>query len=269
MRRSRSSKVPGPFQVFTVAKLGPKVTHGGRELKTAGMARKFAIEDIAREAGIIFPQNFETLCRDCDIDDLAELCDPWELIGYHLGLDQAQLSAIKDDYSNTELKRIKMLQKWKESRFKPTYGHLIEAFLKCGKVEQALIVGKRLSQNEVSAASVDATENPSKQYASPHEISPHYQIRRESDIKESLRMLDRKFAGVQRQLMVATGVTLEKLKSCIATFRSFRSGSPAPLLHSVSINEFFHLLKDYCNAQSPDILEDLVEELGDENTKRK
>ena len=132
-----------------------------------------------------------------------------------------------------------------------------------------------------SLLSVDATEKlnrSSNPNASLHGAvngkddipSPDYQIRRDYDIKESLRMLDRKFAGVQRQLMVAADVTLEKLQSCIATLPSFRSGSPTLLLRSVySINEFFHVLRDYCNAQSPDILEDLVEELGDENTKRK
>ena len=228
------------------------------------MAQRFDIEDVAREAGVSL-QDFENFCCDRDLDDLAELCDPWELIGHHLGLDASQLSAIKDDYAgHTELQRIKMLRKWKESLLRPTYRRLTEAFLKCGKIKQALVIGKKINSLNrlvgVMAAgqpAVDATEKLSRS------TKP-----RDYDIKESLHMLDRKFAGVQRQLMVAADVTLEKLQSCIAAFPCFKFSSPALLLDSASIKEFFHVLKDYCNAQSPDILEDLVEELGDENTKR-
>ncbi len=244
------------------------------------MARKCDVKDIAEEAGV-FVQEFDQLCHECVLDEFAELCDPWELIGHHLGLTQPQLSAIREDYSRTELQRIKMLQKWKESLFRPTYGLLIEAFLKCGKVEQALVVGRRvrgITDTPAKRPAIDTAENiarssnPSLQV---HEIvddsrdipSPESQLKR--DVKESLRMLDRLFSGVQRQLMKAARVTLDELKSCISTLPSFRSKSPALLLRSVSINEFFHVLKEYCNAQSPDILEDLVEELGDKDTKRK
>ena len=133
------------------------------------MAQKVDIEDVAREAGVSL-QDFEKLCCDRDLDDLAELCDPWELIGHHLGLDPSQLSAIKDDYrGHTELQRIRTLRKWKESLLRPTYRRLTEAFLKCGKINQALIVAKKLEnrltgeeQHAVDAAGkLDRSTNPS------------------------------------------------------------------------------------------------------------
>ena len=35
------------------------------------------------------------------------------------------------------------------------------------------------------------------------------------------------------------------------------------------LKKIFHGLQDYCNVQDPNILEDLIEELGDEETKMK
>ena len=246
------------------------------------MARKYPnIEDIAKEAGVLL-QDFDRECRDCDLNDFAELCDPWELIGRHLGLTQSQLNAIKEDYSHTDMRRIKVLQKWRESSLRPRYRNLIEAFLKCGMTEQALTVSQKvkINKNTSGRPAIHSAENQNR--SSKPNLSPHgtinkvipetlaleYQMRRH--IRESLRTLDRQFSGVQRQLIKAAGVTLEELKSCIATLPCFNSGSPAaPLLHSSSVDEFFHELKNYCNAQCPDILEDLVQELGDDETKRK
>lgn len=70
---------------------------------------------------------------------------------------------------------------------------------------------------------------------------------------------------------LAPGVTLDTLKSWLATLASFKSEAPIPLLEAknMPVGEFFHRLKDYCNAQDPDILEDLIEALGDDKTKTK
>ena len=226
-------------------------------------------------------QDFERPCRDCDISEFAKLCDPWELIGHHLGLDQSQLNAIKEDYRPTQLRRIKMLQKWKETRLRPLYSNLIEALLQCGMVEQALSIGHKLKADQnrpwrpaIAAAELDNPGKAAMRSGSSHihsamieNLGAEYQMR--SHIRESLRALDRQFAGVQIQLTKSAGVTLGELKLCISTLPSFQSKQPTPLLQSNDVNEFFHVLKDYCNALCPDILEDLVEVLGDEDTKRK
>ena len=69
--------------------------------------------------------------------------------------------------------------------------------------------------------------------------------------------------------MKADGVTLEELRTCVATLSSFQSAMPSPLLQASDKMEFFHSLKSYCSAMDSEILEDLIAELGDEETKKK
>ena len=88
------------------------------------------------------------------------------------------------------------------------------------------------------------------------------------NIMESQRRLDRVFSRVQKQLMNVPSVSIKELKSCVATLPSFQSQSPASLLNASTKEEFSHRLKDYCNAQDPEILEDIIDELGDEETKQ-
>ena len=89
-----------------------------------------------------------------------------------------------------------------------------------------------------------------------------------SNIMESQRRLDRAFSRVQTQLMKVRSVSVEDLRCCVATLPSFKSQSPTSLLNASTKEEFFHRLKDYCNAQDPEILEDIIEELGDKETKQ-
>ena len=64
-----------------------------------------------------------------------------------------------------------------------------------------------------------------------------------------------------------TGVTLEQLQSCVSTLPSFTTDTPQLLLEASSINLFSCHLKTYCSALNPDILEGLIELLGDAETK--
>ena len=61
---------------------------------------------------------------------LSEFCDRWESIGYRLKLTKSDISSIKDNNSDVEMRKILMLQTRKE-RFahKDTYLDLIEALL--------------------------------------------------------------------------------------------------------------------------------------------
>ena len=238
------------------------------------------VHELASSAGVPL-QNLDYKCSDCDLKEFSELCDPWELAASHLGLTEPQISAIREDNTKTEVRRLKLLQKWKECMTtKATYKTLIEAFLKCKLTQQALYVCEYLKNHQLSISHDGAVgtgesedecvmsqkqQNDRSYAVSAHQTSEH-RIRRNA--RESLRMIDRKFASVQRQLIAADGVTLEKLKLYVATFPSFKPDYSASVLDSTSTLEFFHKLKDYCNTQNPDILEDLVEALGDNKTRR-
>lgn len=75
--------------------------------------------------------------------DVAKLCVDWQLIGRHLKLTDAEITAVNGDNGTVEEKRIAMLQKWKEKlAFKATYRALIEALLAAGKASCAVDVAK-------------------------------------------------------------------------------------------------------------------------------
>ena len=230
---------------------------------------------LARRAGI----SVERLDRDCsDLQSIASLCDDWELIAYTVGLSKPQINAIKEEKSSPEVTRINFFQKWKESKAKLTYRMLVDAFLQCKRTQQAMEICKIVKNRfygddpggEVRPSVVDRTEvygapSHASHYSNTASESSQFSINK--NIKDKIRTLDRMFSRVQRWFMKAPGVTLEELKSCLATLPSFQSEAPTPLLEAKTKNEFFHRLKEYCNAQDPDILEDLIEELGDEEAK--
>lgn len=104
------------------------------------------VEDLAARAGVI---DINRECDSVDILSLASSFDPWQLIGLHLGLTKAQISAIDGDNSSTDMKRLGALQKWKEKFvFHATYRVLVGALIDCGKAQQALEVCKYLAQKE-------------------------------------------------------------------------------------------------------------------------
>ena len=239
-------------------------------------------------------QDLEQEISELDLHDLADLCDPWELIGHHLRLKDADISAIKGTYGNSvELQRIKMLKKWRDTNLRPTYKVLIEALLKCDKVQQALDICRKVKQlnRSVRHSTRRVRSKPYSKHRSHHVRSRDHHTESVSPvqmsycsegtasehttpevIKESIRELELKFSDVQRQFMGAAGVTLVKLKDCIATLPSFKPGtcaSPPQILSSSSVNEFFFYLKGYCSILSHDILDDLIKVLGDDEAKKK
>ena len=107
---------------------------------------QLTVEDLAVQAGV---RDLDQQCCDDDLLVLSELCDPWKLIGQHLKLTQAQISAIDVDNRTTALKRLGALQRWKETfAFKATHRVLVSALLACGKTQQALDVCKILAQKQ-------------------------------------------------------------------------------------------------------------------------
>ena len=238
------------------------------------------------EAGVAGVQDLEQEINELDLHDLADLCDPWELIGRHLRLKEADISAIKENYSSAELRRLKMLNKWRDTNLRPTYKMLIDAFLKCGKVQQALVICNKIKQLNSEGSSTRQVRTREQQ---PYDISSVQMSQYSSvgtvgsltaaldhtvhtSLEESIRDLELQFSDVQRQFMRDAGVTLIELKDCIATLSSFKPGTctqPPQILSSSSVNEFFFYLKEYCNTQSHDILDDLIKVLGDDETKKK
>ena len=62
----------------------------------------------------------------------------WKLIGKHLGLTEAEITAVDGDNRTVEEKRVGMLEKWKgKLAYRATYHMLIESLL---SVEQLLQV---------------------------------------------------------------------------------------------------------------------------------
>ena len=237
--------------------------------------QQIGVSDLVKQAEI----SLDSLNRDCTDSDLrqfANLCDDtWELTALDIGLSDSQITAIKEDNGRAEVRRTKFLLKWKETTLRHTYRTLVDAFLKREKTQQALTICKA-----VKALSHSTTGDVSSQ---PRVIDPRERnntpshassIKSETNstsknIKNRIHALEIMFSRVQIQFMNGPSVTLKGLKSCLATLSSYKSETPTPLLEAKDVNEFFHRLKDYCNAQDPKILEDLIEVLGDEETKKK
>ena len=230
---------------------------------------------LTSEAGISV-EDLEHECGEHDLRNLADVCDPWELIGRHLRLKEADISAIKENHYLAELRRLEMLRKWRNTTLRPTYRMLIEAFLRSNMTQQALSICKKIkrlySEDSINTRQVTSREQWHNVSSVPMSFSVEGTAADHTvhtSLKESIQDLELKFSDVQRQFVRADGVTLEELKECVATLPSFKSTSPAQLLRSVSVYEFFHYLKDYCNTQSHDILDDLIQMLGDNETKKK
>jgi hypothetical protein len=112
----------------------------------------FTAEELAKEAGL--PLEFLNLPFD---DKYAHLlsgfCDRWESIGYRLQLTKSDVDAIKDDNSDTEVRRIMMLLRWREKfAYKATYRGLIEALLQSGRAQQALDMCRKIEHELAQAA---------------------------------------------------------------------------------------------------------------------
>ena len=114
---------------------------------------------VAEEAGLCLDSPY---FRKDHVHILAMFCDPWENIGYHLGLDDAIINIIKEDNSTTEKRRTVMLQLWKEKfAHKATYRVLIQALIDCGRSQQALELCHKIKELQ------PASESDGASYQSP------------------------------------------------------------------------------------------------------
>ena len=130
-------------------------------------------EELAKEAGLPLE------CLDRSFDEkyvhlLSGFCDRWESIGYGLQLTKSDISGVKDDSPDTEVRRIVMLQTWKE-RFahKATYRALIEALLQSGRAQQALNMCHKIEHELAQAIATpsDHSESDGKVFVMPDDPS--------------------------------------------------------------------------------------------------
>ena len=217
--------------------------------------------------------------REEDVHIMAEFCDPWEKIGYHLKLTKPNISSIKEDNATAETRRIATLQKWKE-RFahRATYRVLIEALIQSEYAEQALKLCRKI-KNEIRPASESDTDGSRDssllnmtESISPvdHDTSSSEEFIPGVHVTQSIYALQMRFIRIQNQFLhssAGTGVTLKQLQTCVSTLPSFSTNTPQVLLEASSIPTFAHNLKQYCCALDPDILEGLIEVFGDVETK--
>ena len=110
--------------------------------------RPVTVDDLVAEAGVR-DIDLNQECLSSDLLVLSKVCDPWQLVGEHLQLTPPQISAIDEENRSVDMKRLRVLQKWKERfAYKATYRVLVEALLACEKVQQAREVCKILAQKQ-------------------------------------------------------------------------------------------------------------------------
>ena len=102
------------------------------------------LQDVLDEAEISL-ELLEQPCSEERLLELANHCDPWNIVGLHLKLSETVINDIDRDYRTTEEKRIKLMQKWKEGfAFKATYKVFVKALMSCGRADPALKVCRLL-----------------------------------------------------------------------------------------------------------------------------
>ena len=101
------------------------------------------LEDLLQKTGLASTDIDQEL-NDNHILDIYPNLEKWERVSAHLGLRQADITAIKQDAANdTELRRLYALRKWKSMsvlKGTDTFRELLKALLKCGCTELALEV---------------------------------------------------------------------------------------------------------------------------------
>ena len=95
------------------------------------------------------------------------------------------------------------------------------------------------------------------------------------EVELNLRKLEKKFSGVQRQLMTdlrTSKISIEELQDFVVTSSSFvtkeREVVTSPLLETTRLPVFMQELKPYSNVLNPCLLEDITDEYGDQQTKK-
>ena len=70
--------------------------------------------------------------------EFALSVDSWELLASHLDLSEQQIEAIKIDNESQEVKRLKVLNKWKQKfAYRATYRRLLEVLLSIDRKDLA------------------------------------------------------------------------------------------------------------------------------------
>ena len=113
--------------------------------------KTITIEDVANQASI----SLDTLLDECSptvLLDLAKYCVDWQLVGKRLGLPDADITAIDNDNTTEDRKRVGVLEKWKDRcAFRATYHVFIEALLSQGMsqaaVEACKVIGAASSRH--------------------------------------------------------------------------------------------------------------------------
>lgn len=100
------------------------------------------VDEVCAKAGVSVDRLAQYEYTDDDIlaGGLADVCDPWNLVGKHLGLQDSELNAIDGDYRGVEEKRVAVLQRRREGHLDGTYFLLVKALVSCKKVNKALKV---------------------------------------------------------------------------------------------------------------------------------
>ena len=81
--------------------------------------------------------------------EASRIIDYHKLVGYQLGLSEAEMTAINVNEREQELRRVVMLKRWKQKYAQEaTYKKLIEALLSCRRAQQATELCKLLAQSE-------------------------------------------------------------------------------------------------------------------------
>ena len=101
--------------------------------------KRFTLQDIATRAGIDKLDIFDQVCSQKMLLNLSKHCVHWKLIGHHLELTEADITAVDEDNQTADEKRAGMLGRWKgKFAFKATYREFVEALLACGRTEDAV-----------------------------------------------------------------------------------------------------------------------------------
>ena len=105
--------------------------------------RTSGLKDLLEKTGVA-SSDIDQELNDNHILKIYSNLEKWERVCAHLGLKQADITAIKRDAANdTELMRLYALRKWKSVsvlRGTDTFQVLLKALLECGCTEHALEV---------------------------------------------------------------------------------------------------------------------------------
>ena len=227
-------------------------------------------EELAKKASLSLDCLNLAFCKD-HAHVLAEFCDPWENIGYRLHLKEAIINGIKEDKHTSEMRRIATLQSWKEEfAHRATYRDLVQALIESKCAQKALDLCIKIKELHPALERVPMLLTTEPTSPIDRDSAAEFTIP-DGHVAHSIESLQTWFILIQNRFFqsdgAGTGVMLQQLQTCISTLPSFTTDTPQAILKVDTIPEFARNLKQYCCALDPDIVEILIEKLGDEETK--